>query len=138
MATFEAATLASGKTVMMARRLPAMAAVATTEPQKPAVQAVAVSAVSATAPIAQIRYVDPDIAAQIVVIRPPREGLPREEITVPVAPTVDVVDDALFTDPADPNKRFYLPRYALAEERTASGQPRYAIALRPAGPEWTL
>ena len=138
MATFEAATLASGKTVMMARPVPAMAAVATTQPQKPAVQAVAVFAVSATAPIAQIRYVDPDIAAQIVVIRPPQDGFPREKITVPVAPTVDVVDDALFTDPADPNKRFYLPRYALAEERTASGQPRYAITLRAAGPEWTL
>jgi hypothetical protein len=138
MVTFEATTLASGKTVMMARPVPAMAAVAATQPQKPAVQAVAVSAVSATAPIAQIRYVDPDIAAQIVAIRPPQDGLPREKITVPVAPTVDVIDDALFTDPADPNKRFYLPRYALAEERTASGQPRYAIALRAAGPEWTL
>src|SRR4051794_913149 len=138
MATFEAATLASGKTVMVARPVPALAAVATAQPRAPATTPVAISAVSATAPIAQIRYVDPDIAAQIVVIRPPQDGLPREQITVPVAPAIDVVDDALFTDPADPNKCFYLPRYALAEERTASGQPRYAIALRAAGPEWTL
>jgi hypothetical protein len=108
------------------------------QPQAPAVKSVAVSAVSATAPIAQIRYVDPDIATQIVAIRPPQDGIPRENITVPVAPAIDVVDDALFMDPVDPSKRFYLPRYVLAEERTASGQPRYAIALRAAGPEWTL
>jgi hypothetical protein len=110
MQAFEAATFASGKTVMMARRLPAMAAVATTEPQKPAVQAVAVSAVSATAPIAQIRYVDPDIAAQIVVIRPPQDGLPREKITVPVAPTVDVVDDVHGS--GRPEQALLLPGYA--------------------------
>ena len=138
MATFESATLASGKTVMVARPVPALTALAPAQPQAPAIKAVAVSEVSATAPIAQIRYVDPDLASQIVVIRPPQDGLPREQMTVPIAPAVDVVDDALFTDPADPNKRSYLPRYVLAEERTASGQPRYAIALRAVGPEWTL
>ena len=44
----------------------ARSALAPAQPQAPAIKAVAVSEVSATAPIAQIRYVDPDLASQIV------------------------------------------------------------------------
>jgi hypothetical protein len=57
--------------------------------------------------------------------------------TVPVSPVDPPNDAVLFEDPADSAKKYYLPRYRLAEEKV-SGQTRYRMALESKGTGWTL
>src|ERR1700739_3519893 len=141
MQKFQDAALVSGETLVVARPIPVMKAVTPAPAAPPPVASAAVitSAKVATTPaIHQIRFVDPNLAVLIINIRPILTGIPRDKLTVPVAPAADFADDALFQDPADPTKNFYLPRYAVAETKTPAGQPQYAIAIQQAGPEWTL
>jgi hypothetical protein len=57
--------------------------------------------------------------------------------TVPVSPVDPPNDAILFEDPADSAKKYYLPRYRLAEEKV-SGQSRYRMALESKGTAWSL
>jgi hypothetical protein len=143
MQKFQDAAIISGESLVVARPIPVMAAVTPTAaaaPQTPVVSAAVITSakVATTPAVNQIRFVDPNFALRIIDIRPILTGTTRDKLTVPVAPTADFADDALFQDPADPAKHFYLPRYAVDEDRTASGQPQYAIAIHQAGNEWTL
>lgn len=57
--------------------------------------------------------------------------------SVPISPNDPPSDTTLFEDPADPAKKYYLPRYRLAEE-IVSGQARYRIALERKGAKWSF
>ncbi len=57
--------------------------------------------------------------------------------TVPISPADPPSDAILFEDPVDPSKKYYLPRYRLAEEKV-SGQTRYRMALEGRGTGWAL
>jgi hypothetical protein len=57
--------------------------------------------------------------------------------TVPISPADPPTDAILFEDPADSSKKYYLPRYRLAEEKV-SGQTRYRMALEGKGTGWAL
>ena len=52
--------------------------------------------------------------------------------TAPVSPADPPSDAMIFQDAADPAKKYYLPRYRLAEE-SVSGQTRYRMALETRG-----
>src|SRR5215472_16246369 len=144
MQKFQTAAIISGESLVVARPVPVMTAVtpapAAPPPQVPAASAAVITSakVATTPAVDQIRFVDPNLARRIIDIRPILTGITRDKRTVPVAPAADFADDALFHDPADPTKNFYLPRYAVAENQTAGGQPQYAIAIQQAGPEWTV
>jgi hypothetical protein len=49
----------------------------------------------------------------------------------------DVIDTVLFEDAANPTKKFYLPRYRIAEQNV-SGQQQYQISLETSGQSWHL
>lgn len=138
MQTFQSAILPADRMLVVARPMPMFSPAVAVAAVPAPVSAAAISAVAVTTPVNQIRYIDPGLAAQIVRIRPTSNGFPRDQITVPIASSADVTDDMLFADPADPAKHSYLPQYALAEEQTAAGTPRYSIAVRQSGTEWTL
>src|SRR5262245_62119783 len=53
----------------------------------------------------------------------------------PVSPADPPTDEMIFQDAADPDKKYYLPRYRLAEE-SVSGQTRYRMALESLGSHW--
>jgi hypothetical protein len=55
----------------------------------------------------------------------------------PVSPADPPTDEMIFQDAADPDKKYYLPRYRLAEE-SVSGQTRYRMALESLGSHWCL
>jgi hypothetical protein len=144
MQKFQNAAIISGESLVVARPVPVMTAVTPAPAAPPSQTPVVSTAVITSAKVAitpavdQIRFVDPNLARRIIDIRPILTGVTRDKLTVPVAAAADFADDALFQDPADPTKHFYLPRYAVDENRTAGGQPQYAIAIRQTGPEWTL
>jgi hypothetical protein len=57
-------------------------------------------------------------------------AIPRDQITVPICSVEDVTDTVLFEGAADPTKKFYLPRYRIAEQNV-SGQQQYQISRCP-------
>lgn len=71
---------------------------------------------SATVRPEQVKLFNPQLAAAIAQVREPDSGLPRSQIKVPIAPASDLTDETLFEDPADPAKKYYLPRYRLADD----------------------
>jgi hypothetical protein len=56
---------------------------------------------------------------------------------VPISSADPPNDAILFEDPADSSKKYYLPRYRLAEEKV-SGQTRYRMALEGKGTGWAF
>ena len=58
-----------------------------------------------------------------------------KQITAPVSPADPPSDAMIFQDAADPAKKYYLPRYRLAEE-SVSGKARYRMALETKGAGW--
>jgi len=85
----------------------------------------------------EVRLVDPPMALRISYIVFPTVGFPREKLTVPISPSVDVTDDQLFEDPADKTKKLYLPRYRISEQNV-SGSQQYRISLDQVGNAWSL
>ena len=63
----------------------------------------------------------------------PQQGVPREELKVPVSAADEPVDTELFEDPAAPERRFYLPRY-----RVARAEDRFRIVLLEVEGGWQL
>lgn len=90
-----------------------------------------------TQPISFARFIDPNFAINIINNRTPVDGVPREQIKAPIAPADNVTDEMIFEDPADPSKKFYIPRYRVMTE-TVAGQQRYQISLQKSGQEWAL
>jgi hypothetical protein len=64
-------------------------------------------------------------------------AIPRDQVTVPICSVEDVTDTVLFEDAANPTKKFYLPRYRIAEQNV-SGQQQYQISLEASGQSWHL
>ena len=67
------------------------------------------------------------------ILLPGRLGVPRDQIKVPIAPTDAPDDGSLYEDPASPERRYYLPRYRVAQD-----DERYRIALLEVDPGWRL
>jgi hypothetical protein len=63
--------------------------------------------------------------------------VPREQVTVPICPTDPPTDEVLYEDPADPGRKFWLPRYRLGEE-LVSGQTRYQLRFLEQSGTWRL
>jgi hypothetical protein len=105
-----------------------------------------VSPAVGTAPTMKVPVVSPAVVSPVVnltafrpggglVFRPViglkpflRPGVPRSQLTVPVAPSADFQDEVLFEHPTDATKRYYLPRYRIAEQ-VVSGKNQFRIAL---------
>lgn len=86
-----------------------------------------------TPPVKNIRFVDPNLARNIVGLRPATGGAPREQMKVPICPGADVTDEVLFEDPAQPAKKYYLPRYKLATDHQ-----KYRISFRQDDAGWSF
>jgi hypothetical protein len=65
--------------------------------------------------IEQIRWINPDLGKAIADIHTPTDGTPRNQITVPVSLMADVNDETVFEAPTNPEQKYYLPRYRVAE-----------------------
>lgn len=63
--------------------------------------------------------------------------VPRDEVSVPISRHAPPTDEQLFDDPTDGTKKYWLPRYRLAEE-TVSGRSRYRLRLFERAGEWRL
>lgn len=66
------------------------------------------------------KWLDPQLGELLAQIKP-QAGLPRAQLTVPVAPSDALADTMVFEAPADATQRFYLPRYAVATQATDRG-----------------
>ncbi len=80
------------------------------------------------------------LSLRVVVDGPPSAALATrtgKPPAAPVSPEDPPSDTMMFQDAADPAKKFYLPRYRLAEE-SVSGQTRYRMALETRGSGWSF
>lgn len=81
-----------------------------------------------------LQHIDPNL---IWGLRPPGQGVPRNEIKVPISPSSNVTDEVFFEDPAQPANKYYVPRYEVASDGQA-----YQVAFRKEGSKndgrWTL
>lgn len=68
------------------------------------------------------------------LIAPALEGDTRDKLTVPVSPIAEPADTTIFEDPADPAKKYYLPRYRV---RIHSGHYEIGFNAMPEG-TWRL
>jgi hypothetical protein len=123
--------------IAVSRGEPAAASTVVAQPAKPTPTGVPVAGPALTAPIQNIRFIDPVFAQNIINLRPPTEGVPRGQITVPVSPSDNVTDELIFEGASDPSLKFYIPRYRLTQQ-AVGGEQRYQIALQQSGEEWTL
>lgn len=81
-------------------------------------------------------------AAGMVKIRPQviaglrfgGEGVSRDQLTVPISPAPEPTDSLFFEDPANPAKKYYLPRYRL---RAQGGRYEIGVVAAPDG-TWRL
>jgi hypothetical protein len=89
-----------------------------------------------TPPVKDLRYIDPNFTRNIIGLRPPVNGVPREQIKVPISPRADVTDEVLFEDPATSSTKYCLPRYQLAVDKNKKGH--YLVALRQDESGWSL
>jgi hypothetical protein len=81
--------------------------------------------------------VSPEIINAIAQFQLASDGVPRDQIRVPISPVPEVTDQVLFESAADPTKKFYVPRYVLGEHNV-SGQEQFRIALEQSGQGGTL
>ncbi|NTU81931.1 MAG: hypothetical protein HGA45_21560 [Chloroflexales bacterium] len=85
----------------------------------------------------EIHLLDPAVASALAQISPGDPGLPRERVSAPICQLPELTDTALFEDPADAARTFYLPRYRLAT-RSVSGAVQYAAVLEQRAQGWAL
>ncbi|MBE9009634.1 hypothetical protein IQ250_05385, partial [Pseudanabaenaceae cyanobacterium LEGE 13415] len=96
-------------------------------------QAISATDIATTGvPLDQVKWVNPDLASQIALIREPMNGVPRNQITVPISLDGTVSDEVLFEAPTDSTK-YYLPRYRVSERNQ---QIQMLMAESPQG--WSL
>lgn len=117
---------------------PSLATLATTPNPVATVAPMLDAAISYSPQVANMRYIDPAFASQIVALRPALNGVPRTQIQAPICPNAEPTDTVLYTDPADPSKCYYLPRYALAQRTNTVGSPVYAIVFKADKSAFTL
>jgi hypothetical protein len=84
-----------------------------------------------------IQLVDPEAARALAQVGGRDGGLPRERVSAPICRQPEMTDAALFEDPADPTRTYYLPRYRLAT-RSVSGAEQYAAAVEQRAQGWAL
>ena len=99
----------------------------------PVLTTVPVSRLQVTPQVNNIRYLNPDFARNIINLRPAVTGVPRDQIKAPICPIADATDEVLYEDPAQPSKKFYLPRYQLATDNQ-----RYQVAFRQTESGWSF
>lgn len=104
---------------------------------QPAGQGLQVIAPALHADLKAIQLIDPDAARAIAQVGQQSGGVPRERVTVPICRNFEMSDTALFDDPADAGRTYYLPRYRLAT-RSVSGAPQYAAAIEQRAEGWAL
>ena len=82
---------------------------------------------SLAARIDAARFVDPNLVRAIDNIGGGSgAGIPRDKVTAPICPGYDLTDDAIWQDPKDANKSYYLPHFRIAQG-VSSNQPEYRI-----------
>src|SRR5947209_3396152 len=86
-----------------------------------------------TPAINNLRFIDPHFVNNIINLRPAAAGEPRDKMKAPIAPAFDVTDEMLFEDPAQPAKKYYLPRYALA-----SDHEHYQVSFKHDNSGWSF
>ncbi|KAM3090453.1 hypothetical protein ACKFKF_34795 [Phormidesmis sp. 146-12] len=102
------------------------------------IEVVPIQQLSVTAKLEQVRWINPELAAKIATLRTSLDGTPRSRIAVPICPSSEVTDEVLFESPADATKKFYLPRYRIAERNQ---QVQMSLASSPQGASgqgWSL
>ncbi len=82
--------------------------------------------------IDHMRLINVDLAHLVGKVQVPTEGMPRQQMTVPISPTPDITDEVVFEHATGP-QRYFVPRYSLA---IANSQ--YQIDLEPSGSDWSL
>ncbi|MGG6264661.1 hypothetical protein ACQ4M3_15045 [Leptolyngbya sp. AN03gr2] len=87
---------------------------------------------AARIPLDQVKWINPDLASKIALIREPINGVPRNQITVPISLDGTVSDEVLFEAPTGGTK-YYLPRYRVSERNQ---QIQMLMAESPQG--WSL
>ncbi|NTW03194.1 MAG: hypothetical protein HGA19_18275, partial [Oscillochloris sp.] len=87
--------------------------------------------------LSNIQFVDPEASQMLAQVGQPDAGVPREQVRVPICRLPEVTDAALFEDPAEPTRTFYLPRYRLAT-RSVSGAEQYAAIVEQQAQGWAL
>lgn len=109
--------------------------VTTTTPPKvtPVVAAGQAKPQQTTPQLNNIRFIDPNFARNIVNLRPPTAGTPRDQMKVPICPAPDANDEVSFEDPAQPAKKYYLPRYKVATDHQ-----KYQISFQQDDAGWSV
>ncbi len=82
--------------------------------------------------------IDPVIASRIVLM-PGRLslGVPRDQVTVPIAASTDVTDTSVFEDAHDASKKFFVMGYRLGEESTTRGK-QFTVHMTAKEGAWEL
>jgi hypothetical protein len=84
-----------------------------------------------------IQLIDPEAARAIAQVGQQGAGVPRERVKAPICRSPEMSDTALFDDPADASRTYYLPRYRLAT-RSVSGAQQYAAVIEQRAQGWAL
>jgi hypothetical protein len=79
-----------------------------------------------------VKILNPGLGRAFGDINPPTDGVPRDQLTVPVSPIPSPNDAVLFEQPNDPNQKVFLPRYRILD------QPPLQVALAQGAQDWTL
>jgi hypothetical protein len=80
-----------------------------------------------------IPWLNPELATKINTIREPIGGIPRGQVAVAISPSETMTDELLLESPTDPNQKYYLPRYRIAERNR-----KIQIELNATGSSWSL
>jgi hypothetical protein len=83
-----------------------------------------------------VRWLGSDMARLAADIQPMTAGVPRGSLTVPVCPVAEPTDTVLYELATDPAKRYYLPRYRIAQ--TAPPTAQYRMAMGEDSTGWSL
>jgi hypothetical protein len=114
----------------------------------PAASATTMTVMSAPAPatfhaalapqVRNVAAIDPAIASRIVLM-PGRLslGVPRDQLTVPVATSADVTDTSVFEDAHDASKKLFVMSYRVGEESTTRGT-QFAVHMTAKDSAWEL
>ena len=78
-----------------------------------------------------MRILNPIFAEKIVAVGPPVDGVPRDQVQVPISP-IDPPTDTTVLETNDPNIRYFVPTYRLATEQVG-GLLQYGATVTPEG-----
>jgi hypothetical protein len=67
-----------------------------------------------------VKRLDPQLGSLIAQFKP-QAGAPRSQMTVPIAPSDALADTMIWEASANRGRRFYLPRYSVANRQTDQG-----------------